>query len=211
MRIPNKLLSLPYKVITPSGDMVVEKPSRANLLFGVPYEPYSADLNPWLGYRFLSVAHLLVNNDAETFTFWRANPVTEQELVAVDASNNNVPVACETADGRDGAIPSVSPSRGLRGGAIAGTVIGCVAGISIVVIGALFLWKGMRERGKETLVAKQTLGPNEKGNEEEIGELPDRSNLLEMDVERDHVELGDETTSSLHVEGNERKPPAELP
>ncbi|KAF4466344.1 aspartic-type endopeptidase [Fusarium albosuccineum] len=45
---------------------------------------------PSLGRYFLTAAYLATNEDAATFTLWKANPTSDQDLVALDTNNKAV-------------------------------------------------------------------------------------------------------------------------
>ncbi|KAK4897666.1 hypothetical protein LTR28_001701, partial [Elasticomyces elasticus] len=124
---------------------------------------------PVLGRQFLTSAYLMVNQDANTFTLWKANPTVNKVLVAVDVGNNPVSTLCATTHTNTTAAPSTSattahstnvtaaPSTSVTesssGGAsdISGTVqpsktkknIGLIAGVAAGGVAALGLLVGL--------------------------------------------------------------------
>ena len=102
---------------------------------------------PHLGGMFFSAAYLIVNHDRNEFTIAPAHqkPAT-QKLVAVDTASN-----CVAEDAKPNATSVIPPtssnsseSRSLAGGAIAGIVVGVIAGLCIVAIVAFLAWRRRR-------------------------------------------------------------------
>lgn len=128
---------------------------------------------PILGRTFLTGAYLMVNQDSNTFTMWQANPSKDTNLVAV-GSNPNSTCGNSTAQGqnnggnRNGNTSSKSSS--LSGGAIAGIVIGVLALLAILALGALFFLRRRRNAMKAAGTLPGHPGPHEM-NATETGEL----------------------------------------
>ncbi|KAK2787604.1 hypothetical protein FQN53_005054 [Emmonsiellopsis sp. PD_33] len=154
VRIPNDQLIVPEPTIDVETGKPAANVSATNLVINAIQEVNADDL-PQLGKQFLSSAYLLVNQDASEFTVWAANPTRDQDLVGVDTRNTVVEEFCakNAPLGSSGSSPSDSPesngaptsSKSLSGGAIAGIVIGAVAGIAILAAG-LFLYISKRKK-----------------------------------------------------------------
>ncbi|KAF5013988.1 hypothetical protein FDECE_18 [Fusarium decemcellulare] len=123
---------------------------------------------PSLGRYFLTAAYLATNEDAGTFTLWKANPTSDQDLVALDTNNKAVdsqnlcttpPVTSVLAEPDEGQVSEVaedttSPSStpkskdkqepGLSGSAIAGIAAGAV--LSVLTGIGIFAWWFLRRR-----------------------------------------------------------------
>lgn len=116
------------------------------------------DMMPRIGAMFFSSAYLMVNFDKEEFTIAETVPESvKQSLVGID-SVNNCTAALEVAGGDPthlsplpgqsggstaGSTTSDSSSK-LSGGAIAGIVIGALAGLAIVAGIAIIFWRRRR-------------------------------------------------------------------
>lgn len=108
----------------------------------------------------------MLNQDANEFTLWEANPTSDTELVAVDTSNADVTTFCDpnaatSSPSGTGSSSSASSSpanngggSSLAGGAIAGIAVGAVAGIAIIA-GALFFCLRKRRQAAAAAAARQ--------------------------------------------------------
>lgn len=95
----------------------------------------------------------MVNQDAGEYTFWEANLDKGEDLVAVDEKNRQVDQFCSGVNG----IPATSSPAstlthrpgngdgGLSKGAIAGVVVGCVAGVALIA-GIVFFFVVRRRK-----------------------------------------------------------------
>lgn len=148
VRIPNDQLIVPNLTIEPQTGQLLANSSDPELVLNAIQQVNAGDL-PQLGRQFLSSAYLMVNQDADEFTLWTANPTANEDLVAVDTHNRVVEEFCSpttpggsaptgsSPGGPGNGIPGQSSAK-LSGGAIAGIAIGAVAVIAIV--GGLIFW-----------------------------------------------------------------------
>lgn len=121
----------------------------------------NADDLPQLGRHLLTSAYLMVNQDAGTYTFWEASLDTgDEDLVAVDETNKIVDKFCSAADSETRNITSPEQSstsesegNGLSKGAIAGVVVGSVAGVRSLLRWWSSLLSGQRRGGKSRVPA----------------------------------------------------------
>lgn len=73
-----------------------------------------------LGSTFLSVAYLMVNQDAGKFSLWAANPTTKSDLVAVDATGAEVTTFCTASTESTTATSTSTSTAGAGAGPNAG-------------------------------------------------------------------------------------------
>ncbi len=113
-----------------------------------------------LGRNFLTFVYLMINLDAGEFTLWPAyDEATDEELVAVDENNNPIESsALCTATAPPASTSKTPPSSGssLSGGAIAGIVIGALAGVGILVGAWLFI-RHRKKQDHDNALASQPL------------------------------------------------------
>lgn len=81
---------------------------------------------PKFGRQLLSSSYLMVNQDAGRYTFWEVNLDKGEDLVAVDEKNRRVDRFCFEVN------ETPATNDGLSKGAIAGIVVGCVAGVALI-------------------------------------------------------------------------------
>jgi hypothetical protein len=160
VRIPNDQLVVPNLTINPQTGQLVANGSDPELVINSIQRVNENNL-PQLGRQFLSSAYLMVNQDADEFTLWSANPMPNEDLVAVDTQNQVVEEFCSltigglatVASSTSTTVPdttapapiSAKPSSGkLSGGGIAGTAVGSAAVVA-VLLGAIF-WLITRRR-----------------------------------------------------------------
>ena len=115
-----------------SGE-IVANPSRLNLVM-LPMQDVNANDLIQLGRQFLSAAYLSVNQEADTYTLWAANPTLRDDIVPLDANN----VEQEGTDDPCSAVEDEvdfdgENSQGLSKGAVGGIVAGSVAAAVLVV------------------------------------------------------------------------------
>ncbi|KJX95150.1 aspartic-type endopeptidase like protein [Zymoseptoria brevis] len=146
--IPNSQLLIPEVTIGENGQR------QANASFDELLINSNQEINlkdtPKLGRQFLSMAMLMMNHDAGTFTLWPAQPSTDQSLVAVGEQGESSKSFCaassptttaENGNGKPDPKPEPKPV-----GAIAGGTVGGVAVLAGFILGAVFL-RRRRRRG----------------------------------------------------------------
>jgi hypothetical protein len=120
-----------------------------------------------LGRNFLTFAYLMINLDAGEFTLWPAyDEATDEQLVAVDENNNPIESSALCAATAPPPSTSTTPPHGssLSGGAIAGIVIGALAGIALILVGAWLFIKHRKTQDPNNALASQplyTASPNQ--------------------------------------------------
>ncbi|KAH1921514.1 hypothetical protein KXV48_006142 [Aspergillus fumigatus] len=177
VRIPNDQLVIPNLTIDKTTGAILANASAPELVLNSMQQVNADDL-PQLGRQFLSGAYVMVNQDAGQFTLWAAKPTTEEDLVAVNPDNRVYSSFCAPGASNLGdATQSTSTSSptqsaasnsnigqsqrvddassGLSSGAIAGIVVGGVAGIALVAAGVFFAIIKRRRR-RQTIPTPQT-------------------------------------------------------
>ncbi|KAH8647520.1 aspartic peptidase domain-containing protein [Ilyonectria robusta] len=143
VRFPSHQLVVPERTIQQNTGKVAVDGSNANLLL-------TPDVNPSLsklGQMFLSSAYLMVNEDADEFTLWEANPTTDENIVALDENGVKITESCE------GAPEEESETPGLSTGAIAGIVLGVIAGVVLVMSGIVLFLRRRRRLNQPSMAA----------------------------------------------------------
>ncbi|OJD23167.1 hypothetical protein ACJ73_05479 [Blastomyces percursus] len=130
--VPNHQLVLPNVVINRDGHQTFANDSRV-----IPIHNAGRQ-GVFLGQSFLSSAYIHVNNDLKRFSIWQAYPTEETDIVGVAAG------ACDPDPANDSGY--ANPGSKLVRGAIAGIVIGVVAGIALVGLAIWFLVWRKRKR-----------------------------------------------------------------
>jgi hypothetical protein len=147
VRIPNDQLVVPNLTINPQTGQLVANASEPELVINSIQQVNEGDL-PQLGRQFLSSAYLMVNQDADEFTLWSANPTANEDLVAVDTQNQVIEEFCSSTTNTSKTVPhnttQAQSSDKLSAGGILGTTVGSVAVVA-VVLGAIF-WFITRRR-----------------------------------------------------------------
>lgn len=105
-----------------------------------------------IGRNFFSAAYIMVNYDTELFTMWPANPISNQDLVAVDSTGKERNRFCTNENGTATVTAAATASTNIDGkntpstsgqasassptpaGTIAAGVVGAVAGIVLLSI-----------------------------------------------------------------------------
>ena len=107
-----------------------------------------------LGRAFLQEAYIIVDYEHHNFTVAQAIPASSTADVRPILSSSYVNPA-----NTNPATPIRGGSKGLSGGAIAGIVVGILAVVGFLAVGAFFLWKRRREQKRKTeLPAEKTSG-----------------------------------------------------
>ncbi|KAK7951230.1 aspartic-type endopeptidase [Apiospora aurea] len=134
VRVPNDQLVVPNVIIDrPTGALVVNG-SAPDLVINSIQGVNANDL-PQLGRQFLTAAYLMVNMDANQCTLWSANPTSDQNLVAVDTSDQEVTEYCGTGQsspnnsGSDPSSTATGSSASSRTRLIAGAAAGSIGGV----------------------------------------------------------------------------------
>lgn len=154
VRIPNDQLVVPNLTVDPTSGALIANASTPELVVNAIQSVNANDL-PQLGRQFLTAAYLMVNQDANQFTLWEANPTTNEDLVAVDTNNGVVDsfcaagVASSTASATSAVIsgPAQNNSSGLSSAAIAAIAVGSVAGVAATVGFLIFFLIKRRKAG----------------------------------------------------------------
>ncbi|EGE80593.2 hypothetical protein BDDG_03534 [Blastomyces dermatitidis ATCC 18188] len=130
--VPNHQLVLPNTVINRDGHQTFANDSRVIPIHNAGRQGAS------LGQSFLSYVYIHVNNDLKRFSIWQANPTEETDIVSLAAGS------CDPDPANDSG--SANSDSKLGRGAIAGIVIGVVAGIALVGLAIWFLIWHKRKR-----------------------------------------------------------------
>ncbi|KAK8088144.1 hypothetical protein PG997_003105, partial [Apiospora hydei] len=164
VRVPNDQLVVPDVIIVrPTGALVVNG-SAPDLVINSIQDVNANDL-PQLGRQFLTAAYLMVNMDADQFTLWSANPTSDQDLVAVDTSNQEVTEYCGTGQsslnnsgdgpesGSDPSSTATGSSASSRTRLIAGAVAGSIGGVLLIVSTTVYILGRRKRINKERRVS----------------------------------------------------------
>ncbi|KAF2494051.1 acid protease [Lophium mytilinum] len=160
IRVPNSQLVLPDLTIADDGSIATNTSVQDLMIYSL--QDVNKNDMPRIGKYFFTAAYLHVNNDANTFTIWEANPTTDTDVVAVLdddlAKECNVVQPKATPIESSGSVPSstssssptgsppASKSNKLAAGAIAGIAVGSVAVVGLI---AVLLWRGHSRRKQE--------------------------------------------------------------
>ncbi|KAL9090991.1 MAG: hypothetical protein Q9159_001617 [Coniocarpon cinnabarinum] len=133
--ISNSQLVLPDRSIdNDTGEVTVGNWSQSEVLINSFTEQNAYDQSI-LGRAFLSAAYLMVNQDAGTWTLWKANPTDEEDLVPV----------CNSTSTPAPAPPKPSSKlHKISRGAIAGAVMGSMVMAAFVIVAGVLLWRRYR-------------------------------------------------------------------
>lgn len=115
----------------------------------------TAQAIPKLGRYFFTSAYLHSNEDAGKFTIWKANPTSDEDIVAVDEKNAIVTtIPCQPTAIPSATTPPAAPTdtkSGISTGAIAGIAVGAVAAVAAVAVISWLLWR----KKKKAAAAKE--------------------------------------------------------
>ncbi|KAF4974460.1 hypothetical protein FZEAL_8631 [Fusarium zealandicum] len=170
--IPNRQLVIPERTIDKNGEIIA---NASNPVIRInPLQDVSAKTFPYLGRYFLTAAYVVLNEDANEFTLYQANPSSEEDLVALDEDNKSIDAAASctvaptataepgvgetggSSSSGDGSSGSGSEDgsagneedSGLSTGAIAGIAVGvCVP--AIAAIAGLIWWLMKRRKNND--------------------------------------------------------------
>ncbi|KAL8814660.1 MAG: hypothetical protein Q9191_008531, partial [Dirinaria sp. TL-2023a] len=124
---------------------------------------------PLLGHTFLSSAYFMVDQDRQQFTLAEAIPTEDQKLVPIGppscalptpvsppatSSASGLRTSSETTPNSSSPTRSAAQDRHTSSGAVAGAVIGGVAGLSLCVVAIILLLRRRRAR-QQAVEAKQ--------------------------------------------------------
>ncbi|KAL8876442.1 MAG: hypothetical protein Q9198_005363, partial [Flavoplaca austrocitrina] len=194
IRIPNHQLVVPDYSLDKQGLLRETNPSNRELLINSLQEINKNDL-PLLGRPFFSSAYVLVDQEHKEFTVWQGNPTaTEKKLVPIGptCTPSIVPTGLAPDSTSSAAAapqtPETSDGQNIGTGPIAGIVIGCLAGLTIV---ALLLHRYFRHHQRRPS-QPQPPAIQEKNNDNRVSsyiafkpEMPtDRQPPQEMPIEQ---------------------------
>ncbi|PVH70383.1 acid protease [Cadophora sp. DSE1049] len=173
VRVPNDQLVVPDVSIDPTSGALIANASTPELVLNAIQSVNANDL-PQLGRQFLTAAYLMVNQDANQFTLWEANPTANEDLVAVDVNNGVVDSFCaasaassSTASAKPGVATSTGPAQNnsnrLSSGAIAGIAAGSVAIIAAIVGFLIFFLIKRRKAGSDSYATRFSFMKKQEG------------------------------------------------
>ncbi|KAB8349635.1 hypothetical protein FH972_023654 [Carpinus fangiana] len=141
VRVPNSQLVTPDFSLANDGTITANE-STAEIRVNVLQDGNANDLT-MLGRPFLSAAYLMVNHDEKTFTLWKTNPTTDEDLVAISSTSG-----C-TTEGLQTPSQQASDNNGmaLSTGAIAGIAVGAAV-VVLAVLGAIAFF-ALRRRKRQ--------------------------------------------------------------
>ncbi|EPE09835.1 aspartic-type endopeptidase [Ophiostoma piceae UAMH 11346] len=158
VRVPNNQLIVPDRYIDRTGVIQANATGLDTTILAIQGENAGDILQ--LGRQFLSVAYVMLNQDANEFTLWQANPTTNRHLVAVDERNADITSVCSSSgsgSGSNSTTPSgpSSARKPLSSGAIAGAAIGAFVGVAAIIAAVLLLlfWRRPRNHVVAATVA----------------------------------------------------------
>ncbi|CAK7235392.1 hypothetical protein SCUCBS95973_009254 [Sporothrix curviconia] len=154
VRISNDQLVRPHTSIDQTTGAIVVNSTAPDLLIN-SLQSTEATRLAQIGWQFFSAAYLLVNQDANEFTLWEANPTTAEDLVAVDTTGAEVTQFCAASSGNtttggggdntnSNNNNNTTTHKSVSAGVIAGSVVGAVAAICIAA--GLLVWWLRRRR-----------------------------------------------------------------
>jgi hypothetical protein len=156
--VPNDQFMVPSVTIDRNGRHIFNE-SQREFLFSPAQDPVHM---PTLGRYFLTSAHLLVDQDAGTFTFWQANPSNASPLVLVPGDKKKRGNGDDDCGTRELSLSSARGSVGKRDDSSPGIPYSARIGISlaiviIVSVVAKFVYWNIKERRKEAEAERSAL------------------------------------------------------
>ncbi|KAL6920518.1 hypothetical protein FSST1_004544 [Fusarium sambucinum] len=156
IRVPNNQFVFPETEIDKDGSRVYNL-TRQNILINNVEEEA-----PILGRYFLTAAYLMVNQDAGTFTLWKANTTEESKPVRVfdqetgekcsDKASGVIQPSASATGSNSGSDDQVNTETNRpSGGVIGGTVAGSVIGVSLIALGIYYVfYRHKKQAPKDT-------------------------------------------------------------
>ncbi|KAK0629162.1 hypothetical protein B0T17DRAFT_597610 [Bombardia bombarda] len=141
VRIPNSQLVLPYRYVDRQTGAVVANATNPIVNINSNQQVNLNDI-PKLGRQFLSAAYLTVNEEANEFSLYTANPTSREDLVAFGADGKETTEFCnsnDTSTSSGDANRGNAGGGGLSTGALAGIVVGGVAA-AVALAAAVWFW-----------------------------------------------------------------------
>ena len=156
VRVPNDQLIVPDRYIDRAGVIQANPTGLDTTILAIQGENAGDVLQ--LGRQFLSVAYVMLNQDANEFTLWQANPTANRQLVAVDENNTDVTSFCSSSGSGAGSNTTTSSGtssarKPLSAGAIAGVTIGAFVGAAILAAVLLLLLRRRRHNNVDAATA----------------------------------------------------------
>jgi hypothetical protein len=205
IKISNSQFILPDYTISSDGLLVGNTSVRDVVINSL--QSVNANDMPVIGRQFFSGAYLMVNQDAQSYTLWQANPTTDTKLVAVGgsgcptssgsiASGSATSVSSgsstqPTSSGEASSKPKPGASKTLSTGALAGIVIG-----AIIIAGLLvFLAVCLLSRKKRPRSTRVEISPPFTEKYGQVSEKSGDSAPQELAYWMDPQELDNGTTS----------------
>ena len=170
VRIPNNQLVQPNIFINDDGVLSYNISTREINIDSLQAENLH-DL-PLLGQTFLTSAYLFVEPDKDQFTIWQADPTSDQNIIpqAEEDSSPCTSTGASATMARQSSTPTSSgsstftTSNSLNAGAIAGGVIGGLAGLAIIaVIAFLLLRRKSKKEQSPHGIASDPTSPEKNG------------------------------------------------
>ncbi len=158
VHIPDDQVMVPNLTIDPQTGQLLANSSDPELVINSIQQVKENDL-PELGRQFLSSAYLMVKQDAHEFALCSANPTANEDLVAVDTQNQVIDEFCSSTTGGSATSPSTTvpnitardqSSVKLSAGGIAGTVVGSVALVTIILDAVFWITQRRKAATPET-------------------------------------------------------------
>ncbi|KAL6715894.1 hypothetical protein ACLMJK_006855 [Lecanora helva] len=141
--IPNHQLVVPNYDINASGQLYAKNQSTREVLIN-SLQQINANDKLVLGLPFFTSAYMMVDNDREQFTLWKSQASKTSQLVAMPALNcKNVtsPTSPGPPPAVSSAVNTATDHKLVSNGAIAGAVVGALAGGMLLVSAAFLIWK----------------------------------------------------------------------
>lgn len=158
IRVPNHQLVVPEYDFNSYGQRYIKNSTNREVLL-YSYQGINKNDMPVYGKPFLTSAYLFVNSDRGEFTLWASQANTTQNIVSVG------PPVCSSTPTSQPTLPAPTalatsgPRKKGNTGAIAGVVVGGVAGIALI-FGALFFLVRKR-RNKRRQQERQKILPGD--------------------------------------------------
>ncbi|UZP34274.1 hypothetical protein NXS19_002090 [Fusarium pseudograminearum] len=155
IRVPNNQFVFPETEIDKDGSRVSNL-TRQNILINSV-----EDEAPILGRYFLTAAYLMVNQDAGTFTLWKANATEESKPVRVfdretgDKCGDTASGVIQPSASATGSTPGSDNQETAKnnrpsGRVIGGAVAGSVTGAALIALGVYYVLRRHKKESKDT-------------------------------------------------------------